>query len=113
MHAELTAMLPSYRVLVTSDNSGLIETIRNTISIHSIKKNAYTKYNNSSYTLRNYFEQVRTGRRTFEEGYLRYFFVKQRWGSPTSLGFRAAQIAFMKSLVGYSIVCYLLQIKDR
>ncbi|KAI8337244.1 kinase-like domain-containing protein [Chlamydoabsidia padenii] len=87
------AWVKYYRVLVTSDNSGLIETIRNTISVHSIKKNAYTKQNNTKYTLRDFF--------------------KQRWGSPSSSTFKAAQEAFMKSLVGYSVACYLLQIKDR
>jgi phosphatidylinositol kinase/protein kinase (PI-3 family) len=51
--------LYSYRVLVTSDNSGLIETIRNTMSIHSIKKTAYTKQDDSTYTLRDFFEQVK------------------------------------------------------
>ncbi|CAO3592103.1 unnamed protein product [Absidia cylindrospora] len=91
--AGVDAWVQYYRVLVTSDNSGLIETIRNTISIHSIKKNAYTKEDDSVYTLRDFFEQ--------------------RWGPPTSSTFRAAQDAFMKSLVGYSIACYLLQIKDR
>jgi hypothetical protein len=44
---------------VTSDNSGLIETIRNTMSIHSIKKTAYTKQDDSTYTLRDFFEQVK------------------------------------------------------
>lgn len=51
----------SYRVLVTSDNSGLIETIRNTMSVHSIKKNAYTKQgrtNKSGYTLRDFYIEV-------------------------------------------------------
>lgn len=51
--------LLSYRVLVTSNNSGLIETIRNTMSIHSIKKTAYTKQDGSTYTLRDFFEQVK------------------------------------------------------
>ncbi|KAI8093652.1 kinase-like domain-containing protein [Halteromyces radiatus] len=89
--AGVDAWVQYYRVLVTSDNSGLIETIRNTISIHSIKKNANTHPN--AYTLYDFFEQ--------------------RWGPSTSSTFRAAQDAFMKSLVGYSIACYLLQIKDR
>ncbi|KAG0192038.1 Phosphatidylinositol 4-kinase pik1alpha (PI4-kinase)(PtdIns-4-kinase) [Apophysomyces sp. BC1034] len=50
-----------FRVLVTSDNSGLIETLRNTISVHSIKKTAYTRGWNAKgvvFTLRDYFERV-------------------------------------------------------
>jgi hypothetical protein len=50
------------RILVTSDNSGLIETVRNTISIHSIKKDAYARRLNEVgvvFTLYDYFQQVR------------------------------------------------------
>ena len=53
----------SIRVLVTSDNSGLIETVRNSISIHSIKKDAYTRGWNDAgavYTLYDYFKRVCT-----------------------------------------------------
>lgn len=51
------------RILVTSDNSGLIETVRNTISIHSIKKDAYARRLNEVgvvFTLYDYFQQVTT-----------------------------------------------------
>lgn len=50
------------RILVTSDNSGLIETVRNTISIHSIKKDAYARRLNEVgivFTLYDYFQQVK------------------------------------------------------
>ncbi|KAI9337451.1 kinase-like domain-containing protein [Pilaira anomala] len=85
-----------FRVLVTSDGSGLIETLRNTISIHSIKKDAYTRGWNEKgavFTLYDYFEKV--------------------FGSPDSDEFIKAQDAFMRSLAGYSVACYVLQIKDR
>ncbi|CEG82430.1 Putative Atypical/PI4K protein kinase [Rhizopus microsporus] len=85
-----------FRILVTSDNSGLIETLRNTVSIHSIKKEAYTRGWNEKgavFTLYDYFERS--------------------WGPPDSDEFIKAQDAFMRSLAGYSIACYLLQIKDR
>ncbi|KAG2178170.1 hypothetical protein INT43_003423 [Umbelopsis isabellina] len=84
------------RVLVTSDNSGLIETVRNSISIHSLKKDAYTRGWNVAgavYTIYDYF--------------------KRRYGSPDSEKFLKAQDAFMRSLAAYSIACYILQIKDR
>ncbi|ORZ05102.1 kinase-like domain-containing protein [Absidia repens] len=92
-NCDVDAWVKYYRVLVTSENSGLIETIPNTVSVHSIKKNANAKQGNSGYTLRDFF--------------------KQQWGSPKSPKFKAAQDSFLKSLAGYSIVCYLLQIKDR
>ncbi|KAF1801688.1 kinase-like domain-containing protein [Mucor lusitanicus] len=85
-----------FRVLVTSDSSGLIETLKNTISIHSIKKDAYTRGWNEQgavFTLYDYFEKL--------------------WGPPDSDDFIKAQDAFMRSLAGYSVACYVLQIKDR
>lgn len=57
----------SFRVLVTSDGSGLIETLKNTVSIHSIKKEAYTREWNEKgavFTLYNYFEMVKKKKRS-------------------------------------------------
>ncbi|CAG8677607.1 1939_t:CDS:2, partial [Acaulospora colombiana] len=56
--ADINVWVRYYRVLVTSDNSGLIETIQNSISIHSIKKDAYAKRLNEKgfmFTLFDYF----------------------------------------------------------
>jgi hypothetical protein len=55
-------MLFSYRVLVTSDSSGLIETVANSISVHSLKKEAYARKLNrpgKMFTLHDYFIKVR------------------------------------------------------
>lgn len=55
-------ILASYRVLVASSNGGLIETVPNAISLHSIKKNAYWKNNNPislSFSLRDHYIKVR------------------------------------------------------
>ncbi|KAJ3072875.1 Phosphatidylinositol 4-kinase pik1alpha (PI4-kinase)(PtdIns-4-kinase) [Podochytrium sp. JEL0797] len=85
-----------YRVLVTSHQGGLIETVQNSISVHSIKKEGYNHSLNQpgvAYSLYDYF--------------IREF------GAPASKRFLKAQDAFMRSLAGYSIICYLLQIKDR
>ena len=40
------------------------------------------------------------------------FFVHQ-FGSEKSKGFKAARTNFCRSLAAYSLVCYILQIKDR
>ncbi|CAG8585855.1 9544_t:CDS:2, partial [Dentiscutata heterogama] len=85
-----------YRVLVTSDNSGLIETIQNTISIHSIKKDAYAKRLNEKGFMFTLFD----------------YFVKT-YGDVSSENFLRAQDNFMRSLAAYSLVCYILQVKDR
>lgn len=60
-HANLPIWLYCYRVLVTSDNSGLIETVSNSISVHSIKKDAYlSKLNRPGfvYSLLDHFVRV-------------------------------------------------------
>lgn len=58
----------SIRILVTSDDSGLIETVKNSISIHSIKKEAYIrKWNEEGavFSLQNYFQRVRIDQRPY------------------------------------------------
>ncbi|GAA5883913.1 hypothetical protein JCM16303_004695 [Sporobolomyces ruberrimus] len=88
-----------FRILVTSENSGLIETITDSVSIHSIKKDAYARVAEdgtqafASFTLADYFTDT--------------------YGSPTSPKYRKAQTAFIESLAAYSVICYLLQLKDR
>ncbi|GAA6021769.1 hypothetical protein JCM11491_007240 [Sporobolomyces phaffii] len=88
-----------FRILVTSENSGLIETITDSVSIHSIKKDAYARVAEdgtqafASFTLADYFTDT--------------------FGSPTSPRYRKAQTAFIESLAAYSVICYLLQLKDR
>nr|GMD56537.1 phosphatidylinositol 4-kinase beta 1-like isoform X1 [Ipomoea batatas] len=85
--AGLPLWLRPYEVLVTSSYTALIETIPDTASIHSIK---------------NRFSNITS---------LREFFVaKYQENSPT---FKLAQRNFVESMAGYSLVCYLLQVKDR
>ncbi|KAI9268406.1 kinase-like domain-containing protein [Helicostylum pulchrum] len=93
---KLDAWVQYVRILVTSDDSGLIETIKNAISIHSIKKEAYIRKWNPEgqvFSLQDYYQR--------------------RWGLPGTASYKKAQDAFMRSLAGYSIASYLLQIKDR
>ncbi|KAJ3225831.1 Phosphatidylinositol 4-kinase pik1alpha (PI4-kinase)(PtdIns-4-kinase) [Clydaea vesicula] len=84
-----------YRILVTSEDSGFIETIPDSISVHSVKKEGYAKELNQkgvAFTLYDYFVQ--------------------QFGEPGSESFLVAQDNFMRSLAGYCIVCYILQVKD-
>ena len=90
------------RILVAgSGEGGLMETARNAISLHSIKKAALS-----------------CRRAVIDESQppppftLRDYYIKT-FGSPDSDGFINARDAFMKSLVGYSLVTYLLQLRDR
>ncbi|KAI1297622.1 Phosphatidylinositol 4-kinase pik1alpha (PI4-kinase)(PtdIns-4-kinase) [Mortierella claussenii] len=94
--AKVDVWITYMRILVTSDNSGLIETVRNTISIHSIKKDAYARRLNEVgvvFTLYDYFQQ--------------------KFGDPASEKYIKAQDNFMRSLAAYSVITYVLQIRDR
>ncbi|RID76932.1 hypothetical protein BRARA_B03880 [Brassica rapa] len=85
--AGLPLWLRPYEVLVTSSYTALIETIPDTASIHSIK----SRYPNIT-SLRDFFA------------------AKYKENSPS---FKFAQRNFVESMAGYSLVCYLLQVKDR
>ncbi|RWR92812.1 phosphatidylinositol 4-kinase beta 1 isoform X2 [Cinnamomum micranthum f. kanehirae] len=85
--AGLPLWLRPYEVLVTSSYTALIETIPDTASIHAIKSR---------------FPNITS---------LRDFFIaKYEENSPN---FKLAQRNFVESMAGYSILCYLLQVKDR
>lgn len=69
-----------------SNDSGMIEPIVNTVSLHQIKK--HSKMSLLEYMLREH-------------------------GAPNSEAFLTAQRHFVESLAAYSLVCYLVQVKDR
>ncbi|XP_055083618.1 phosphatidylinositol 4-kinase beta isoform X2 [Periophthalmus magnuspinnatus] len=75
-----------YRILVLSSDSGMIEPVLNAVSLHQIKKQSQIPLLD---------------------------FLIQEHGPQTSEGFLSAQRAFVQSCAGYSLVCYLLQVKDR
>ncbi|KAG5517951.1 hypothetical protein PMAC_000406 [Pneumocystis sp. 'macacae'] len=86
------------RILITGNDSGLIETIVNSTSIHTIKKNLVEQSlsENSKgkmLTLKDYFLKV--------------------YGDVHSPEYKAAQDCFMRSLAAYSLICYIFQLKDR
>ncbi|KAB5558261.1 phosphatidylinositol 4-kinase-like protein [Coniochaeta sp. 2T2.1] len=88
------------RILVTGESSGLIETIANGVSLHSIKR---------SLTLST-IESGQNPRRRIAT--LKDHFVKV-FGLPESEAHRAGVAAFGRSLAAYSIISYILQLKDR
>jgi len=75
-----------YKIVCLSNDSGLIEPILNTVSLHQIKKN-------SSKSLRDYFIG--------------------EYGDPETDTFKIAQRNFMQSCAAYCLISYLLQVKDR
>jgi len=86
--AGLPMNVREYGVIVTSSHSGLIETVLDAVSIHGMKKGSFP-----GTSLRQHFED--------------------RFGGPHSGGFLRAQRNFVESMAAYSILCYLLQVKDR
>ncbi|KAJ2857865.1 Phosphatidylinositol 4-kinase pik1alpha (PI4-kinase)(PtdIns-4-kinase) [Coemansia erecta] len=95
-HEGVGVFVKYYRIMVTGEGCGLMETITNTVSVHSIKKEFYSRnpgYKGPPYTLYNYFVTS--------------------YGTPDTERFRKAQDNFMCSLVPYSLITYILQIRDR
>ncbi|KAJ2590625.1 Phosphatidylinositol 4-kinase pik1alpha (PI4-kinase)(PtdIns-4-kinase) [Coemansia sp. RSA 1722] len=95
-HEAVGVFVKYYRIMVTGEGCGLMETITNTVSVHSIKKEFYSRnpdYRGPPYTLYNYFVTS--------------------YGTPDTERFREAQDCFMRSLVPYSLITYILQIRDR
>ncbi|KAF8654185.1 hypothetical protein AX16_003714 [Volvariella volvacea WC 439] len=86
-----------FRILITGGNSGLVETITDAVSIHSIKKAEYARR----------LAEGRLGHVTLMDHFI------STYGDPSSAKFARAQRNFAKSLAGYSVVTYLLQVKDR
>ncbi|XP_021937293.1 phosphatidylinositol 4-kinase beta isoform X2 [Zootermopsis nevadensis] len=75
-----------YKILCLSNDTGLIEPILNTVSLHQIKKHCQLSL-------------------------LQYF--KREYGSHNSEAFLTAQCNFVESCAAYCLVCYLVQVKDR
>lgn len=87
--AKCTLWLKPYEIIATGPNCGLIEVVADALSIHSIKE----KMGNGS-TLLDFFKK--------------HFGPKR-----DSTRYKRARDNFCKSLAAYSLVCYILQIKDR
>lgn len=98
--AEVPVWVKLMRILVTGESSGLIETIANGVSLHSIKR---------SLTISS-VESGQNPRRRIAT--LKDHFVKV-FGLPESDAYRAGVTSFARSLAAYSVISYILQLKDR
>jgi phosphatidylinositol kinase/protein kinase (PI-3 family) len=85
---KLPLYLLPYRVVAVSSESGLIETVTNAITLDSLKG-----IMGPNSTLMDYFRLM--------------------YGSEQKRAFRRARENFISSMAAYSLVCYILQIKDR
>lgn len=85
----LPLYLRPYEITAVSSSAGMIEVIPDAVSVDSIKRRFFP----SSPSLLSYFTTT--------------------YGRPGSRSFDAARNNFVESLAGYSLLCYLLQIRDR
>uniref|UniRef100_A0A7S0BNV7 1-phosphatidylinositol 4-kinase n=1 Tax=Rhodosorus marinus TaxID=101924 RepID=A0A7S0BNV7_9RHOD len=85
--AKLKVWIKPYQILATSADSGFIETIKNAQSLSSLRSDP--KFTN-----------------------LRAFF-RSNFGGEGSSRFKKAVSNFVRSMAGYSVVTYILAIKDR
>ncbi|KKA28280.1 hypothetical protein TD95_001845 [Thielaviopsis punctulata] len=95
--AKIKVWVKVMKILVTGESSGLIETITNGVSVHSIKR---------SLTL----AMEPTPKRRIAT--LKDHFIKA-FGPPKSKAYRAGVDAFKRSLAAYSVISYIFQLKDR
>ena len=89
------------RILVTGESSGLIETITNAVSLHSLKRSLTLAALAAAPTTKS------KGIATLQDHYTKTF------GAPDSPAYAKATDNFAKSLAAYSIISYVLQLKDR
>jgi len=85
--------LRPYKITVLSADSGLIEPVLNTVSLHQVKK------------------QVSINGSCTAGGLLSYFY--HEFGTANSEEFLTAQRSFVESCAAYCVVSYLIQVKDR
>ena len=92
-----------YTIACVGGDAGLLECLSDAKSVDEVKKRA-----DGFVSLRNYFERA----------YKPAAFIARnrahgKGPEEDELPFETAQDNFLRSLVGYSLVCYILQIKDR
>jgi len=93
-----------YTIMCVGGDAGLIECLSDVKSVDEVKKET-----DGFTSLRDYFERAfaPASAGPSPAGY------EPSASSPGRVAFETAQDNFLRSLVGYSLVCYILQIKDR
>ncbi|KAI9895722.1 hypothetical protein PsorP6_019323 [Peronosclerospora sorghi] len=86
-NADLPLRLLPYEIIATSASTGIIEYVKNAVSLDALKKR-------DNYT-------------TLADHFLKTY------GQADSPSYRTAMTNFVRSMAAYSLACYFLQIKDR
>jgi len=105
--------LRPYTIMCVGGDAGLLECISDSRSVDEVKKKT-----DGFTTLRDYFERAygppqHRGSLPQSSPYQSMPRSNQAGGDGSDISFETAQDNFLRSLVGYSLVCYILQIKDR
>lgn len=97
---DIRVWVKDMRILVTGESSGLIETITNAVSLHSLKR---------SLTIASIAAGTNPRKRiaTLQDHYTKTF------GAADSPAYQKALTCFVQSLAAYSVISYILQLKDR
>lgn len=98
--AKVNVWVKLMRILVTGESSGLIETITNGVSLHSLKRSLTMSSIESGQNPR---RRIASLKDHFEKAF----------GAPDSEAYKTAVDAFKRSLAAYSMISYILQLKDR
>mmetsp|Transcript_32921 Transcript_32921/g.79644 ORF Transcript_32921/g.79644 Transcript_32921/m.79644 type:complete len:951 (+) Transcript_32921:207-3059(+) len=101
---EIRPHLRPYTIMCVGGDAGLVECLNDAKSIDEVKKRT-----DSFQSLRDYFERAYgpSVSNNLNDGYA------GNGQKGKTLTFTEARENFLRSLVGYSLVCYILQIKDR
>ena len=101
-----------YTIMCVGGDAGLIECLTDAKSVDEVKKRT-----DNFVSLRDYFERAYGPPRRKQSQYysqpLNQYHVQTPLSDLGAISFEKAQDNFLRSLVGYSLVCYILQIKDR
>jgi len=91
-----------YTIMCVGGDAGIVECLADAKSVDEVKKAT-----DGFQSLREYFERAYGSPNANGSQY------QAQPGATKTLSFEEAQDNFLRSLVGYSLICYILQIKDR
>lgn len=103
--------LKPYTIMCVGGDAGLLECLRDAKSVDEVKKST-----DGFTTLRDYFERAYGQPTPFTPMQAPtgpHLHVTPPITQGGEISFEKAQDNFLRSLVGYSLICYILQIKDR
>lgn len=100
---ESRPFLRPYTIMCVGGDAGLLECLSDVKSVDEVKKRT-----DNFESLRDYFERAYPA-----SNHHSHFGHSPDIARETPISFAQAQENFLRSLVGYSLVCYILQVKDR